>query len=257
LNLESHKINFDPATDVVFDYENNLPGHPNGMQLFALDEKQNILVEETYYSVGGGFVVTADQLRDEETGVGADVSTVPYGFGNANEMLQLAHESGLSIAQMKLENELVYRSPQQVPLYLCCICAASVLHLCRGHCVCVAVLCWGILDALCGGWCIGWHIVRSQIPPPLLFARCPPLAGPDIGGVGPHLVRHVPLHRPGTAHRWGAARGACRATEGQRHPRRCLVGVCVCALCALCCLLCVYVCLCVCLECLVCPVLLG
>ena len=49
-------------TDLVFDYGPPLPGHANGLVLQALDAAGNLHLQETYYSIGGGFVVTAREL---------------------------------------------------------------------------------------------------------------------------------------------------------------------------------------------------
>ena len=51
-------MTFDPATDLVFDYDSPLPGHANGMLLMALDRQVDVILHETYYSIGGGFVRT-------------------------------------------------------------------------------------------------------------------------------------------------------------------------------------------------------
>ena len=94
---------FDPATDVVFDYGPPLEGHANGLVLEALDARGDLHLRETYYSVGGGFVLTERELarRDEDDGP----IHVPFPFANAAQMLRMAHESGMSIAEMKRVNE--------------------------------------------------------------------------------------------------------------------------------------------------------
>jgi L-serine dehydratase len=99
---------FDPARDLVFDYERTLPGHANGMILSATDAQGDVIFSETYYSIGGGFVMTEAELaagRDRDEG-----TPVPYPFRSAAEMLQMARDSGLSIAAMKRANELTRRS---------------------------------------------------------------------------------------------------------------------------------------------------
>jgi len=95
---------FDPAADLVFDRGPALPGHANGMILYGLDSQGDIITEVTYYSIGGGFVLTADELAsgaDRDEG-----APVPWPFKSAAEMLEMARTSGLSIAQMKRANEL-------------------------------------------------------------------------------------------------------------------------------------------------------
>jgi L-serine dehydratase len=103
---------FDPARDLVFDYGPPLPGHPNGLVLEATDAQGDVILAETYYSVGGGFVVTADEL--EAGPAVADGAPVPYPFASAAEMLRMAGESGRSIAEMKRANERARRPAHAV-----------------------------------------------------------------------------------------------------------------------------------------------
>ena len=99
---------FDPETDVVFDYDEVLSGHANGMRFSAFDENDNLLVSEVYYSIGGGFVQTELELARSAAGAPATTSenAVPFPFSTAHEMLTMAEQSGLTIADMKRENEL-------------------------------------------------------------------------------------------------------------------------------------------------------
>ena len=95
---------FNPKTDLIFDYDQALPGHANGMILMATDAQGDVTLQETYYSVGGGFVLTETELaegRDTDTG-----PPVPFPFQSAREMLDMAARSGKSIAQMKAANEI-------------------------------------------------------------------------------------------------------------------------------------------------------
>jgi L-serine dehydratase len=95
---------FDPSADLTFDFGPNLPGHANGMILSALDAQGDVILQETYYSVGGGFVLTAAELEaGKDTDDGAPV---PFPFKSAAEMLEMARASGKSIAEMKRANEI-------------------------------------------------------------------------------------------------------------------------------------------------------
>jgi L-serine dehydratase len=99
---------FNPTTDLLFDYDRILPGHTNGLILNALDSSGDVILQETYYSVGGGFVLTEAELAKDK---GPQVPTnVPYPFHNAAEMLEMAEHSGQSIAQMKWDNEISAQS---------------------------------------------------------------------------------------------------------------------------------------------------
>ncbi|GHC31882.1 MAG: L-serine ammonia-lyase [Rhodobacterales bacterium 65-51] len=103
---------FDPKTDMVFDYGPSLPGHANGMILRATDAQGDVILEETYYSIGGGFVLTAAELTAGEAA--KPKASCPYPFESAAQMLEMARESGLSIAQMKMKNELCFRSEAEI-----------------------------------------------------------------------------------------------------------------------------------------------
>ncbi|WP_304615683.1 L-serine ammonia-lyase [Paracoccus sp. (in: a-proteobacteria)] len=106
---------FDPDRDLRFDYDNALPGHANGMTISATDPQGDVILHRVYYSIGGGFVLTAEELaaRAGETRSDASVS-VPYPFASAAEMLAMAEASGKSIARMKEENELCFRAPAEL-----------------------------------------------------------------------------------------------------------------------------------------------
>ena len=106
---------FDPHHNVIFEYGPPLPGHPNGMEFHAIDAEGVGYLSQIYYSIGGGFIVTAEELDDGEAGTGEDAGTpVPYPFNNAASMLRMAEESGSSIAAMMLANERMLRSDAEV-----------------------------------------------------------------------------------------------------------------------------------------------
>jgi L-serine dehydratase len=98
---------FDPARDLAFEYGPPLPGHANGLVLMATDAQGDVILQETYYSVGGGFVLTAAELaegRDTDDG-----PPVPFPFRSAAEMLEMCAREGKSIAELKRANELSRR----------------------------------------------------------------------------------------------------------------------------------------------------
>ena len=95
---------FRPAVDLVLDKQTPLPGHPNGLQFCAFDSDGQLLLRRVYYSIGGGFVVTAEELDAVRTASPAEAD-VPWPFADAREMLDMAGRSDLSIAAMKRANE--------------------------------------------------------------------------------------------------------------------------------------------------------
>ena len=98
---------FDPAADLVLDKKTPLTGHANGMAFYAYDAGDRLLLKRIYYSIGGGFVVSEEELQrmNARGSVTTEGRKVPHPFKSAAEMLAMAARSGLSIADMKRENE--------------------------------------------------------------------------------------------------------------------------------------------------------
>ncbi|GAA2819525.1 L-serine ammonia-lyase [Aminobacter aminovorans] len=101
---------FDPGIDLVLDKKTPLLGHANGMAFYAYDVSDRLLLKRIYYSIGGGFVVSEEELQrmKAKTVAPAAGKRVPYPFANAVEMLAMASRSGLSIAEMKRANEEIH-----------------------------------------------------------------------------------------------------------------------------------------------------
>ncbi|MDE4131839.1 L-serine ammonia-lyase [Phaeobacter sp. QD34_3] len=98
------QLQFDPKADLIFDYDHALPGHANGMILMGTDAQGDVILQQVFYSVGGGFVLTEEELAaGKATDEGAPV---PYPFKSAAEMLEMSRTSGKSVAAMKRANEI-------------------------------------------------------------------------------------------------------------------------------------------------------
>ncbi|NMY09995.1 L-serine ammonia-lyase [Pseudomonas veronii] len=91
--------------------DENLPFHPNAMTLvvFGADGE---LHRDTYYSVGGGFVV--DEAQAQSGVADMDRSALPYEFSSAVELLQLCKSHNLRVAELMLANEKVWRSEDEI-----------------------------------------------------------------------------------------------------------------------------------------------
>ena len=99
LNLGGRRpIPFDPDADLTLHRRESLPGHPNGMRLSA--EVAGSVIERDYYSIGGGFVVTEDELGGDS----ADTPDVIH-FSTADELLDQCRRHSLSIAEVMAVNE--------------------------------------------------------------------------------------------------------------------------------------------------------
>lgn len=103
-------IAFQYQGDILF-HDDSLPLHENGMTISAFDETGAILLKETYYSIGGGFIATEDELTN---GSKTTPVTVPFPFKSADQMLQMAEQHGLSLGGMVLQNELCFFSGQEI-----------------------------------------------------------------------------------------------------------------------------------------------
>ena len=105
-------IAFDEKRDLIMNKRQKLPFHTNGMRFTAFDVDGNELATRDYYSVGGGFVVNADEAAEDR--IVADTTPLPHPFNNGNELLAECKRSGLSIARLMFENEKVWRSEDEI-----------------------------------------------------------------------------------------------------------------------------------------------
>jgi L-serine dehydratase len=99
-----HAISFDPATAIVFLMSESLPYHPNAMSLLVTLHSGEQFAE-TYYSVGGGFVV-----KEGEEQRTAQTVQLPFPINTAEDLLHWCRKTGLSIHEVVMENELAWRS---------------------------------------------------------------------------------------------------------------------------------------------------
>jgi L-serine dehydratase len=124
---------FDPSADLVLDRKTPLTGHANGMAFSAFDADDRLLLKRIYYSIGGGFVVSEEELQRLKTrGADKPAVRVPYPFRSAVEMLAMAGKSGLSIAEMKRVNEEIHMPREKLDEGLDAIWAAMLGCIDRG-----------------------------------------------------------------------------------------------------------------------------
>ena len=97
-------VRFCEPDDLRFHESESLPFHPNGVRFTAHTTSGDVLAEETFYSVGGGFVV-----REGESTGGGPASRVPHEFTSANELLAIGRRTGLAIADVVAANETTWR----------------------------------------------------------------------------------------------------------------------------------------------------
>ncbi len=107
-DTKSHSLLFSYANDIIFDKHETLAEHPNGM-VFTVETGSAIIQSQTYFSIGGGFIASPEELqllvapiKTQNTKVG------PYPFDSGTSMLEMAAKNDLSIAEMKRLNEIDY-----------------------------------------------------------------------------------------------------------------------------------------------------
>lgn len=106
-----HTIDFDPRQDIIF-IDEALPYHPNAMMIKTEDAEGNTLYENTYYSIGGGFII--DESHIHQGSFMEDNTVVPYPFQSAKELLALCKTHQCSISHLMLENEKSWRSEAEI-----------------------------------------------------------------------------------------------------------------------------------------------
>ncbi|KRA24448.1 serine ammonia-lyase [Microbacterium sp. Root61] len=98
-------------SDIAFESRTRLPGHPNAMTLRAYattDPDALPFATETYYSIGGGFI-----RRDGEPPRVAS-HDFPLAFDDAQSLLALCDERGITIAEAARINEETLRPDAEV-----------------------------------------------------------------------------------------------------------------------------------------------
>ena len=116
-------------SDIVLRPLTVLPTHTNGMRFGVTDAEGELLAEETYFSVGGGFIVREGAEAQTQDRLASTLAVLPFPFTTAAELLRYAGETGLSLAELMLENEKALRSEDEVRDGLCHI--WSVMEDCK------------------------------------------------------------------------------------------------------------------------------
>lgn len=102
-----HSIEFNYTDDLLFLFNESLPYHPNAVTFQAL-LKSGKAHSETYYSIGGGFVVQEEEERD-----GSREVDLPFPVQNAKDLLVWCMRTGLKVSEVVMENEHAWRSEEE------------------------------------------------------------------------------------------------------------------------------------------------
>lgn len=111
--LGKKHIPFDEPTQLLFHYSKQLPYHPNGMRFTAYNQKGQEIRVDVYYSVGGGFIVD-HQHASNDSHLGEENHPLPKPFLTGDELLKLCHTHHMTIEDVMMENELTWRSKEEI-----------------------------------------------------------------------------------------------------------------------------------------------
>ncbi len=114
--LGTQPVGFDEKRDLVFNHKDTLPLHSNGMVFIAYAQDGAELLRGTYYSVGGGFVVSDEPVPGggTEKRIVPDLTRLPFPFRTGDELLALCERENTSIAGIMRRNERAWRSDAEI-----------------------------------------------------------------------------------------------------------------------------------------------
>ncbi|WP_299268617.1 L-serine ammonia-lyase [uncultured Psychrosphaera sp.] len=119
LLLGKHKAKFPRTNSIVFHRRKSLPAHSNGLTFFAYANTSagsEVIFEQTYYSIGGGFIVKHQDFEQQKQAALLDVieNPVPYEFSSGAELLEKCLINGLSIPALMMANEKTFQNESSV-----------------------------------------------------------------------------------------------------------------------------------------------
>ena len=112
LALARHEIAFDFYQDMQF-HSTFLPLHENGMTISAYHQDE-CLYSNTYYSIGGGFIVDEAHFNQEQS----DEQQAPFPYKSAADLIHHCQENGLAISGIMLRNELALHGKTELEAHL-------------------------------------------------------------------------------------------------------------------------------------------
>jgi L-serine dehydratase len=109
--LDREAIPFTEAEHLIFHRDQMYPNpekptHPNGMRFSAVDAAGSIVAQDVFYSIGGGFILSASEFEAQQNSAATSMRKVPYPFRSAAELLSTAAANNLTIAELLFANEV-------------------------------------------------------------------------------------------------------------------------------------------------------
>ncbi len=126
ISFPSGNAFFDPTINIVF-RPDSLPKHPNALTLSMIDS-QATKIEQTYYSVGGGFIEKEgeNESNDEQP------MRLPFPIQKASDLLSYCQKEDKSISEIVYQNELSFRSEDEIKTKLTSIHKSILKSVYRG-----------------------------------------------------------------------------------------------------------------------------
>lgn len=110
---QTKPITFKIETDLLFHFNKLLPKHTNGIQFSAYNDKEALLLQKIYYSIGGGFII-----EDGEDQKKSKPNPVPYPFNSCEALLSICRQHHMTIAEIMRANERTLYSDEDITLQL-------------------------------------------------------------------------------------------------------------------------------------------
>jgi L-serine dehydratase len=115
----TQQLSFVRARDLLFHKDQmypdaSVPTHPNGVSFTAFDVANNIVATQTFYSIGGGFIVTAEHFAPGGPVTPQSSGSIPYSFRSAHQLLEVAATHNLTIAELVLANEVAMLGEEKI-----------------------------------------------------------------------------------------------------------------------------------------------
>lgn len=110
--LGKHNYPFIEREQLIMNKTKRLKYHSNGMKFTALNKEYEPIYSETYYSVGGGFVVSDEEVNSKNLTPNEEVK-LPFSFKNTAQMLEVCHNQNWTISELMMQNEKAWRTEEE------------------------------------------------------------------------------------------------------------------------------------------------
>lgn len=114
--LGKHPIPYHEETDLHFHFDKQLPFHPNGMRFTVYNSQGKEMNSQVFYSVGGGFILDHHQAVEQNQPKlpKQHTHTIPYKYDTSQQLLDHCQKNNFTISEVVMQNELTWRSAEQI-----------------------------------------------------------------------------------------------------------------------------------------------